>query len=42
MPTRQKRKLLGIGVHDLLDGPRARRPKLGDCSDTDIEAVREL
>ena len=34
-------KTLGHWVHDLLDGPRARRLKLGDCRDTDIEAVRQ-
>ena len=41
LPTRQKGKLLGAGVHDLLDGPRTCCPKPGDSSDTDIEAVRE-
>ena len=34
-------KTHGIGVHDLLDGSRAHCSKLGDSSDTDIEAVRE-
>ena len=37
----RREKLMGAGVHDLLDRSRAHCPEPGDSSDTDIEAVRE-